>query len=54
MADSTISVINTTSNKALETVPVGQFPGGLNVNHAGRLVNITNTKDDTASVVSVP
>ena len=53
MADCTISVINTTSNKVIETVPVGQFPGGLTVNHAGSLVYITNTKDDTVSVVSV-
>ena len=47
-----VSVINTTTNAVIATVPVGNGPAGLAVAPNGSQVYVTNVSDNTVSVVS--
>ena len=48
---STVSVIDTATNKVTATVPVGNYPCGVAVNPAGTKVYVVNTLDNTVSVI---
>jgi YVTN family beta-propeller protein len=49
---STVSVINTTTNAVVATVPVGTAPDGVAINQAGTLVYVTNKGSNNVSVIS--
>lgn len=44
----TVSVINTTTNTVISTVPVGNNPCGVTINHDGTKVYVTNFGNDNA------
>jgi len=46
-----VSVIDTTTNKVVATIPVGSYPQGLAINPAGTRVYVTNTESDDISVI---
>ena len=48
----TVSVINTSSNLVVTTIPVGTNPWGVAVNQAGSFVYITNQGSNNVSVIS--
>ncbi|MFY9561809.1 MAG: beta-propeller fold lactonase family protein [Terriglobales bacterium] len=54
--DNTVSVVNTSNNSVLTTVPVGDGPWGVAVNQAGSFVYVANNHDsangDSVSVIS--
>jgi YVTN family beta-propeller protein len=50
-ADNTVSVIDTTSNKVLATIPVGQDPTGVAITSDGTQAYVTNQLDDSVSVI---
>lgn len=47
----TVSVIDTTSNQVIATVPVGKVPAALAVTHDGRRVYVANGFSDSISVI---
>ncbi|HLZ69822.1 MAG TPA: Ig-like domain-containing protein [Dehalococcoidia bacterium] len=49
--DNTVSVIDTSTNRVVATVPVGLAPQGVAVNLAGTRVYVTNAGDNTVSVI---
>ena len=46
--NNSVSIINTTTNTVISTVPVGNNPVGVTVNHDGTKVYVTNFGDDNA------
>ena len=53
-SDNTVSVINTSWNTVLSTVPVGEGPRGLVMDPANRCAYVTNNSSSTLSVISPP
>lgn len=49
--DNTVSVIDTTSNLVIATVPVGNIPRGVGVNPNGLYVYVVNNGSSTVSVI---
>jgi YVTN family beta-propeller protein len=45
--DNTVSVIDTTTNTLVDTIAVGEAPGGVAINPAGTRVYVANLLDDT-------
>ena len=50
--DNTVSVINTTTNTVIATIPVGNFPYGATVTPDGTKVYVTNYNGNTVSVIN--
>ena len=50
--DNTVSVIDTSSNSVISTVPVGIDPAGVAVSPDGTLVYVTNLAGNTVSVIN--
>src|SRR5579864_4194769 len=48
----TVSVINTTTNLIVKTIPVGTAPYAVAINQAGTLAYVTNTGSNNVSVIS--
>jgi len=48
----TVSVIDTTNNTIVATIPVGRFPSSLALTPHGTFIYVTNDEDDTVTVVS--
>jgi YVTN family beta-propeller protein len=48
----TVSVINTTNNTVVKTIPVGTSPWGVAVNQAGTLAYVTNHGSNNVSVIN--
>jgi YVTN family beta-propeller protein/VCBS repeat-containing protein len=49
----TVSVINTATNAVIETIPVGDIPGGVAISPDGTHLYVTNAGDNTVSVISL-
>jgi len=49
--DNTVSVINTSAQRLVATIPVGQFPCGLRFSPDGKQVCVGNLKGGTVSVI---
>ncbi len=52
LPDSTVSVINTSTNTVSSTIPVGSRPFGITINPAGTRAYVTNSVDGTVSVIN--
>ena len=50
--DGTVSVIDTTTNTVVKTIPVGSKPFGVAVTPDGSKIYIANSGDDTVSVIN--
>src|ERR1700676_390281 len=50
--DSTVSVINTSTNTVVKSIPVGGRPWGVAVNQAGTFAYVANKSSGTVSVIS--
>jgi YVTN family beta-propeller protein len=50
-ADNTVSVIDTTSNTIVATIPVGQDPSGVAITSDGTHAYVTNQLEDSVSVI---
>ena len=48
----TVSVIDTTNNTVVKTIPVGTSPWGVAVNQAGTLVYVTNHGSNNVSIIN--
>jgi len=46
-----ISVIDTSTNKIIKTIPLGQYPTGIAINPSGTFVYVINLGDGTVSVI---
>jgi YVTN family beta-propeller protein len=51
LADNSVSVIDTASNKVVATIPVGHDPSGVAVTSDGTHAYVTNQLDDSVSVI---
>ena len=47
----TVSVIDTTKNKVIATVPVGNLPLGIAVTPNGKMIYVANEVSNTVSVI---
>ncbi|MEW6605820.1 MAG: beta-propeller fold lactonase family protein [bacterium] len=47
----TVSVIDTSTNEVIATIPVGSSPGGVAITPDGRYAYVTNTGSNTVSVI---
>lgn len=50
----TVSIISSTTNKIVATVPVGRQPNDVTVNLADTKAFVTNQNDTTVSVIHIP
>ncbi len=48
-----LAVVDVAGKKLLQTVPVGKVPHGVRVSPDGKLLVVTNTADNTVSVLSL-
>lgn len=47
-----VSVINTSNNTVVKTIPVGSFPWGVAVDQPGKFAYVTNIESNSVSVIS--